>query len=87
MRMIVRGLFAVAVAVAMASTSFADGPACNDGGCGWNPLVKRLFSFNRCRPCAAPTPPPFAGPKYQPGTVVFPNHPFARSPRDFFMVD
>ena len=25
------------------------------------------------------------GPHTQPGTVVFPQHPFARSPRDFFM--
>jgi hypothetical protein len=27
------------------------------------------------------------GPRTQPGTVVFPQHPFARSPRDYFMVD
>lgn len=27
------------------------------------------------------------GPTTQPGTVVFPQHPFARSPRDFFMID
>ena len=27
------------------------------------------------------------GPRTQPGTVVFPQHPFARSPRDFFMMD
>ena len=27
------------------------------------------------------------GPTTQPGTVVFPQHPFARSPRDFFMQD
>src|SRR5262249_34481566 len=26
-------------------------------------------------------------PHTQPGTVVFPQHPFARSPRDYFMVD
>ena len=26
-------------------------------------------------------------PQTQPGTVVFPQHPFARSPRDFFMQD
>lgn len=29
----------------------------------------------------------FTGPVTQPGTVVFPQHPFARSPRDFFMID
>ena len=27
------------------------------------------------------------GPHTQPGTVVFPQHPFARSPRDFFMME
>ena len=27
------------------------------------------------------------GPRTQPGTVVFPQHPFVRSPRDFFMAD
>jgi hypothetical protein len=27
------------------------------------------------------------GPQTQPGTLVFPQHPFARSPRDFFMID
>jgi hypothetical protein len=27
------------------------------------------------------------GPTTQPGTLVFPQHPFARSPRDFFMID
>jgi hypothetical protein len=26
-------------------------------------------------------------PHSQPGTVVFPQHPFARSPRDYFMMD
>jgi hypothetical protein len=26
-------------------------------------------------------------PRTQPGTVVFPQHPFVRGPRDFFMVD
>lgn len=29
----------------------------------------------------------FGGPTTQPGTVVFPQHPFVRSPRDFFMID
>ena len=27
------------------------------------------------------------GPRTQPGTVVFPQHPFVRGPRDYFMVD
>ncbi len=27
------------------------------------------------------------GPYTQPGTVVFPHHPFVRSPRDFFMME
>ncbi len=31
--------------------------------------------------------PRHGGPHTQPGTVVFPQHPFARSPRDFFMMD
>jgi hypothetical protein len=26
-------------------------------------------------------------PTSQPGTVVFPQHPYARSPRDYFMAD
>lgn len=27
------------------------------------------------------------GPRTQPGTLVYPQHPFVRSPRDFFMID
>ena len=34
-------------------------------------------------PQSARVPPP----RTQPGTVVFPQHPFARGPRDFFMAD
>ena len=34
-----------------------------------------------------PTDPGRGIPRTQPGTVVFPQHPFVRSPRDFFMVD
>ena len=34
-----------------------------------------------------PFPPRDPHARTQPGTVVFPQHPFARSPRDFFMMD
>ncbi len=38
-----------------------------------------------CKKSQGAVPPPF--PVGNGGTLVFPNHPFVRSPRDFFMVD
>jgi hypothetical protein len=46
---------------------------------GLHPALKKLFH------CATPVPPPPPPPAASTGTLVFPNHPFARSPRDFFM--
>jgi hypothetical protein len=59
---------------------------------GWCPALKRIFHLprhrgNACSPAEACGP--VAGPSMYPqgGTLAFPNHPFARSPRDFFMVE
>jgi hypothetical protein len=63
---------------------------------GWHPFFKNMFSskpcngadcakdkshgfFSKTKPSA---PPPAVG-----GTLVFPHHPFVRSPRDWFMED
>ena len=56
------------------------------GGCDSCGGKTGLFGKHH-KPDPAPqakwTPPP----RTQPGTVVFPQHPFARSPRDYFMMD
>lgn len=67
----------------------------NCSGCqfGLNPVLKKLLWWKKdagcgtagcggrnCAGTAAAAPPPFMG-----GTLVYPNHPFARSPRDYFM--
>ena len=46
--------------------------------CGKPNLLGKIFGKNR----GGPAPDVAQG-----GTLVFPNHPFARSPRDFFMLD
>lgn len=51
-----------------------------DGGCGRN----GLFGGNNCAGQPYGTNP---YPNGVPGTLVFPNHPYIRSPRDFFMSD
>ena len=68
---------------------------------GLHPRLKRLFRLNgtppaqyypqmgygQTGPAYNPTgyPPGSMGPAQ--GTLAFPNHPFVRSPRDFFMLD
>ncbi|VTT98960.1 unnamed protein product [Gemmataceae bacterium] len=54
---------------------------------GWNPIFKRFTRSGNCGTCgqaaqAAPVP---NGPMQ--GTLVFPNHTYVRSPRDYFMMD
>jgi hypothetical protein len=61
----------------------------NCDACGKVRLRDRLHG-PRCNDCGPGTPPPGIGypgtPGAQmPGTLVFPNHPYMRSPRDFFM--
>lgn len=71
----------------------AAGPGNTAGQYGWNPIVKRIMFWKKkddCNTCGkdkcgpggcAPQAPAGA----MPGTLVFPTHPFNRSPRDFFM--
>lgn len=72
------------------------GPTAGGAGCtecgdrhGWHPVLKKLMWWKKdhgCKGgCAAVPPPPGAPGGPQVGTLVFPNHPFVRSPRDFFM--
>ncbi|MFO0849038.1 MAG: hypothetical protein U0871_10870 [Gemmataceae bacterium] len=67
---------------------------CGDGKKG--KLLDKLhgprLGHHGCSGCGDQTPPPGIGypgtPGAQmPGTLVFPNHPFMRSPRDFFMYE
>ncbi|QEL16527.1 hypothetical protein [Limnoglobus roseus] len=74
----------------------AEAPVSTAGQYGWNPILKKIFWWKKsdcstgdcgkggaCKGgnCAPPAgPPPFMG-----GTLVYPNHQFARSPRDYFM--
>jgi hypothetical protein len=77
------------------------GPGCEGGGCGkdgchygLHPLLKKLLWWKKddgcgkggkCgKGCDVP-PPPGAPGGPQVGTLVFPQHPFVRSPRDYFM--
>ncbi|WP_439631483.1 hypothetical protein [Gemmata sp.] len=64
---------------------------------GWNPAFKRFFRLGNggCNGCgSAGAGYGQGGPAYNPnaaapmqGTLVFPNHTFVRSPRDYFMMD
>ncbi len=89
----VRADFGTPPAAAAPGTSA--GPGNTVGQYGWNPIVKRIMFWkkkddcdsgncgtDKCGPrgCAPQAP---AG--MLPGTLVFPTHPFNRSPRDFFM--
>ena len=70
-----------------------------EGRYGVLPWLRKGFFFKNTGGCAGcgPVAPVGAGvPGYpqmgqpgagMPGTLVFPNHPFARSPRDFFMTE
>jgi hypothetical protein len=51
-------------------------------GMACQPSMPSPTGYSPCPPCCVPPgcPPPNA-------TAIFPTHPFARSPRDFFMVD
>lgn len=63
---------------------------------GWNPILKRVMFWkkkddcstgscntgSKCGPGGCAPQAPAAG---LPGTLVFPTHPFNRSPRDYFM--
>lgn len=50
---------------------------------GWNPVFRKISMW-----CKGAGPIGYApAPVGVQGTLVFPNHPFARSPRDFFMMD
>lgn len=55
---------------------------------GWHPFLKKC---GFCDPARQAEPqkmaPPPAPPGQAGGTLVFPNHPYARSPRDYFMED
>ncbi len=68
------------------------GEASGEDDCyGAHPWFKKLFGkSSKCKACekgeaTAPGLPNYPG--GMPGTLVFPNHQFVRSPRDFFMYD
>jgi len=63
---------------------------------GWNPIFKRSFRLGGSNGCGPGCGNGYGsgGPAYNPnaaapmqGTLVFPNQPFIRSPRDYFMMD
>src|SRR5690349_17329287 len=75
------------------ATGAAAAPANADNGCGWSPRIKHLFGHVPHFGCdghghhglglgAGPTDPHHGIARTQPGTVVFPQQPFVRSPRD-----
>jgi hypothetical protein len=61
---------------------------------GWHPVIRKVLwwkmdggsckNCGKCKGCE-PTPPPYGVYPNTPGTLVFPNHQFNRSPRDYFM--
>jgi len=102
MEIFIRGLVALGIALAVAAYGFSDTvkapPAQNgaatatvngDAGCGWAPRIQHLFHLGHggSNSARTPLPPHTPAPRTQPGTVVFPQAPFSRSPRDFFMID
>lgn len=66
---------------------------------GLHPRIKRMFRLGGSGPAYSQMGYGQAGPAYNPngfppgaygpaqGTLVFPNHPHVRSPRDYFMLD
>lgn len=60
---------------------------------GLNPGLRKAFRTGAggCGTCGVPGGYGYYGPYQQPpvmqGTLVFPNHPYMRSPRDFFMYE
>ena len=103
MEIFIRGLIALGIALAVATVGFSGNPAvssstpanvggCNGCGTGGKSLhgqgrLAHLFDGKGNKAPAQPADPHHKAPRTQPGTVVFPQHPFARGPRDFFMVD
>jgi hypothetical protein len=94
MKLLSASLAAVVVALGMASSARAGddlGPYSvpseyRQAQYGLNPCLKKLLHIRK----PSPVPPHLLYPQGQgqgQGTLVFPNHPFARSPRDYFMVD
>ncbi len=98
-----RTLFALATALTLAASASADpyywsGPAAPDA-CG--PGIYMVDCYGCVRGpyyCVRPPWDPFngarpalggggAGGAGGPATLIFPTHPFARSPRDFFMLE
>lgn len=91
-------LYTSLAAVVMAVSTAPSAPAGGDLGpyslpseykqaqYGLNPCLKKLLHIRK----PSPVPPHLLYPQAQAqgqGTLVFPNHPFARSPRDYFMAD
>lgn len=75
-------------------------PVSTVGQYGWNPIFKKVLWWKKdgcdggaCggKGCADKGPPapgsglPGSPGASMPGTLVFPNHPYIRSPRDYFM--
>lgn len=86
-------LAAAVAALLMVGEASANGPGGPAGPTveryGWNPVFKGLFGKKKAGDCStgncAVAPPPYGATPPMPGTLVFPNHQFTRSPRDFFM--
>lgn len=53
--------------------------------CGLHPWLIKILHVRPCSKLGKASQCPPAGPVG--GTLVFPNHPFARAPRDYFMID
>jgi hypothetical protein len=61
---------------------------------GLNPALRKGFRTGGCNTCGGAGgvggygyPGPYQQPPVMQGTLVFPNHPYMRSPRDFFMYE
>lgn len=93
-----RADFGTPPAPAQASAGAAAGES-SVGQFGWNPIFKRMAFWKKKGDCNTGNcadgkcgPRPGAGVPgipgngmAMPGTLVFPTHPYARSPRDYFM--
>lgn len=89
MRMMLAGL-ALGLGLTLAGTASANPPAptscsgCNDGcGINWRPghFVGRYWNFVKA-PCPSDAPT-----RRNNAPLAFQSHPYARSPRDYFMQD
>jgi hypothetical protein len=93
--LLVSGLFASAASAQAPPGMMQSGPSGGASPYGWHPKLQQLALSHSAAKCGKPSllgrlfgkSNGGYGQGVENGTLVFPNNPFTRSPRDFFMLD